>query len=286
MIENDAVIVGKFNGVAITQLPHDLYIPPDALEIYLDTFEGPLDLLLYLIRKNNMDILNIPIAEITHQYLIYVELMKVHHLELAAEYLVMAAMLAEIKSRFLLPRHEEATEEEDPRAQLIRRLQEYERIKTAAEKLENMPRLGRDFFSITLPLPTHSPKSAPLVLDLPELLDAFLAVLKRSDIMATHKVEKEALSVRERMSHVLDLINREKFIPFQSCFNIEEGRIGIVVSFLALLELLRLGLIDIVQSEPFAPIHIRAVMSEEEGATIDVEINALESVDEYEAKVV
>lgn len=284
VIDNAPGFFGKVNGVAITQLPDDLYIPPDALEVYLEAFEGPLDLLLYLIRKNNVDILNIPIAEITHQYLTYVELMKVLHLELAAEYLVMAAMLAEIKSRLLLPRHEEATEEEDPRALLIRRLQEYERIKEAAEKLEAMPRLGRDFFSVAIPLPTVASKPAPLVLELPDLLDAFLAVLKRSDIMATHKVEKESLSIRERMSHVLDLINREKFIPFQACFDVSEGRMGVVVSFIAMLELLRLGLIDIVQSEPFGPIHIRAVVSAEDEETVLAEESVLETVDEYDTK--
>lgn len=283
-IETADSVFGKYNGVAITHLPEDLYIPPDALQVYLEAFEGPLDLLLYLIRKSNVDILNIPIAEITRQYLVYVELMKVLHLELAAEYLVMAAMLAEIKSRLLLPRHADAPEEEeDPRAALIRRLQEYERIKDAAERLESMPRLGRDFFNVALPLPPVVAKTTPMELDLSELLDAFIAVLKRSDIMATHKVEKEALSVRERMSHVLDLINREKFIPFQACFDPEEGRMGVVVSFIAMLELLRLGLIDIVQSEPFSPIHIRAVFSSEDEEMAVVEQTALESVDEYGA---
>lgn len=279
-------VLGEYNGVAITQLPHDLYVPPDALEVYLETFHGPLDLLLYLIRKNNVDILNIPIAEITRQYLTYVEAMKALHLELAAEYLVMAATLAEIKSRLLLPRHEESSEEADPRAELIRRLQEYERIKAAAEDLEAMPRLGRDTFSVTLALPQVAPKkSAPMVMAMPDLLEAFLAVLKRSDMMATHKVAKETLSVRERMSHVLELINREKFIPFQACFNVEEGRMGVVVSFLALLELLRLKFIDMVQSEPFAPIYLKANEEDETDVSLGEPEQALETVEEYDNTV-
>lgn len=278
-------ILGQVNGVPITKLPDDLYIPPDALEVYLETFQGPLDLLLYLIRKNNVDILNIPIAKITHQYLVYVELMKALHLELAAEYLVMAATLAEIKSRLLLPRHEEVSEEADPRAELIRRLQEYERIKAAAEDLEALPRLGRDVFSVTLPLPQVAPKVAPMVLELPDLLEAFLAVLKRSEIMATHKVAKETLSIRERMSHILDLINREQFIPFQACFDVEEGRMGVVVSFIAILELLRLKFIDVVQSEPFAPIYIKSNETDEQDEAAD-SAQVLDDVEEYENTVV
>jgi segregation and condensation protein A len=252
-------VLAKVNGVAMTQLPQDLYIPPDALEVFLEAFEGPLDLLLYLIRKNNVDILNIPMAQITQQYLIYVELMKELHLELAAEYLVMAAMLAEIKSRMLLPRHEEVTDEEDPRAQLIRRLQEYERFKQAAEQIEAMPRLGRDVFAIHAHIPTLAAEPQRLELDLTELLSAFLDILKRSELMATHEVKREQLSVRERMSRILDVITESSFISFQDCFDITEGRMGVVVSFLAILELLRLSLVDIVQAEIFGPIHLRAV---------------------------
>jgi segregation and condensation protein A len=263
--ESELAIFAKVNGVAMTNLPEDLYIPPDALEVFLDAFEGPLDLLLYLIRKNNLDILNIPIAEITHQYMEYVDLMKDLHLELAADYLVMAAMLAEIKSRLLLPRSEEAlAEEEDPRAELIRRLQEYERFKQAAENLEKLPRLDRDIFTNTAFVP---PVTATTIvrqaIPLTELLSAFLDVLKRSELMATHKVQRETLSVRERMSSVLDLLKARRFVAFQACFNLEEGRIGVVVSFIAVLELLRLGLIDIVQTELYGPIHLKVVAHDE-----------------------
>jgi len=256
-------VLAMINGVALTELPEDLYIPPDALEVFLEAFEGPLDLLLYLIRKSNLDILNIPIATITHQYMEYVDLMKDLRLELAADYLVMAAMLAEIKSRMLLPRSEETPEEEDPRAQLVRRLQEYERFKQAAEQIDQLPRLGREIILGKTVLPTiETPASKPQI-DLSELLGAFLEVLKRSELLATHKVQKEPLSVRERMSRVLDLVNTKHFIPFHDCFNLEEGRLGVVVSFLAILELLRLGVIDIVQAEPYSQIHLKAVMHEE-----------------------
>lgn len=257
---DDAHILAKVNGVALTQLPEDLYIPPGALEVFLEAFEGPLDLLLYLIRKNNLDILNIPIAQITHQYVEYVELMKDLHLELAADYLVMAAMLAEIKSRMLLPRSQEVAEEEDPRAELIRRLQEYERFKQAAEKLDLLPRLGRDIIThhVYTP-PVELPLAKPQIA-LSELLSAFMDVLKRSELLATHTIHKEPLSVRERMSRVLELVNaRPFFVAFHECFNLAEGRIGVVVSFLAILELLKLGLIDIVQAEVYGPIHVKAV---------------------------
>lgn len=261
---NASEFIARFNGIAITELPSDLYIPPDALEIFLEAFEGPLDLLLYLIRKNNLDILNIPIAEITHQYMEYVELMKDIQLELAADYLVMAAMLAEIKSRMLLPRVETSEGEEiDPRADLIRRLQEYERFKKAAEQLEEMPRLGKDIFTQAVNVPQITAPTVRPQLDLPELLGAFLDILKRSELLATHKVQKEALSVRERMSQVLELVNQNHFISFSKCFTLEEGRIGVVVSFIAILELLRLGLIDIVQAELYGPIHLKAVVHDE-----------------------
>lgn len=254
----------RVNGVDFTDLPDDLYIPPDALEVFLDAFEGPLDLLLYLIRKNNMDILDIPVAQITHQYMEYVELMKDLHLELAADYLVMAAMLAEIKSRMLLPRVETPEGEEiDPRADLIRRLQEYERFKHAAEQIERLPRMHRDIFTNAITVPTvELPLTRPPI-DLSELLGAFLVVLKRSDLMATHKVERETLSIRERMSIILERISEARFIAFSDCFTLEEGRIGVVVSFIATLELLRLGLIDIVQAVPFGPIHLKVVVQDE-----------------------
>lgn len=255
----DPNIIAVVNGVAFTKLPEDLYIPPDALEVFLETFEGPLDLLLYLIRKSNLDILNIPIAEITHQYMQYVDLMKDLRLELAADYLVMAAMLAEIKSRMLLPRHEDAAEEDDPRAELIRRLQEYERFKKAAEDLESLPRLGREIFSKAVFIPTVTVPQAKPEVSLDDLLDAFLDVLKRSELMATHLVQREPLSVRERMSQVLEKITERGYMPFSACFTLEEGRLGVVVSFLAILELLRLGLIDIVQTGLFSPIHLKGV---------------------------
>ncbi len=255
--------VALVNGVGLMKMPEDLYIPPDALEVFLDAFAGPLDLLLYLIRKQNFDILNIPIAAITHQYMEYVDLMKDLKLELAAEYLVMAAMLAEIKSRMLLPRSEDAPEEEDPRAELVRRLQEYERFKIVAEQIDALPRLGRDTFSGSADVPKVIFTAPKPEIDLSELLGAFMDILKRSELLATHKVEREALSVRERMSSLLELVNANRFISFYDCFTISEGRLGVVVSFLAMLELLRLGAIDIVQSEPFGPIHVKVVDHEE-----------------------
>ncbi len=254
--EKSPEVLAKYQGVPMLSLPDDLYIPPDALEVFLDAFEGPLDLLLYLIRKNNLDILNIPIADITRQYIEYVEIMKEIRLELAADYLVMAATLAEIKSRMLLPRSEEAKEEEDPRAELVRRLQEYERIKHAAERLEQLPRMGRDIFSHQLFVPDLIVPKAPPKVELAELLSAFVDILKRSELLATHRVSKEALSVRERMSLILEKVNAVKFIAFHECFDLTEGRLGVVVSFIAILELMKIGLIDIVQTEAFGPIHV------------------------------
>lgn len=258
-IEHDPNIIAMVNGIALLKLPDDLFIPPDALEVFLETFEGPLDLLLYLIRKNNLDILNIPVAEITHQFMQYVEIMKDLRLELAADYLVMAAMLAEIKSRMLLPRREDAPEEEDPRAELIRRLQEYERFKKAAQDIEQLPRLGREIFTHAVAIPTLTVPQAKPEVSMQDLLDAFLDILKRTDLIATHKVQLEPLSVRERMSAVLEKITQRGYMPFGECFSPEEGRLGVVVSFLAILELLRLGLIDIVQTEAFSPIHLKGI---------------------------
>ncbi|MBS0290075.1 MAG: segregation/condensation protein A [Proteobacteria bacterium] len=282
-------VFGKVNGVAILQLPEDLYIPPDALEVFLEAFEGPLDLLLYLIRKNNLDILNIPIAQITYQYMQYVELMKEIRLELAADYLVMSAVLAEIKSRMLLPRSPDAPEEADPRAELVRRLQEYERIKHAAEQLELLPRMGRDIFPQQVFVPEiEVTKTIPKV-ELSELLAAFIDILKRSELLATHKVAKEALSVRERMSIILDMINTSRVVEFHQCFNLSEGRLGVVVSFLAILELLKIGLIDIVQTEEYGPIHITQCNIVFEGQATNEQFakhkensqTMLASVDEY-----
>jgi segregation and condensation protein A len=247
-------------GEAVTAMPLDLYIPPDALEVILETFEGPLDLLLYLIRKQNLDILDIPIAEITRQYMAYVELMQSARLELAAEYLLMAAMLAEIKSRMLLPRPSEGeNEEEDPRAQLIRRLQEYERYRKAAEEIENRPRVGREIYLAVVECDDKPVKRVEPNVTLFEMLDAFRSVLQRAEMYRHHRVLMEALSVRERMTQILGRISAEHFLSFESLFDVKEGRIGVVVTFMAVLELLKESLLVLVQNEPFAPIHVKAV---------------------------
>ncbi|CAD5109689.1 segregation and condensation protein A [Zestomonas carbonaria] len=246
-------------GQAVTELPLDLYIPPDALEVFLEAFEGPLDLLLYLIRKQNIDILDIPVAEITRQYMGYVELMKSVRLELAAEYLVMAAMLAEIKSRMLLPRSAEAgEEEEDPRAELIRRLQEYERYKQAAEDLDELPRVGRDIVVPRLDAPEARARKLLPQVSLEELLVSMAEVLRRADMFESHHVTREALSTRERMSEVLERLKGGGFVPFVELFRAEEGRLGVVVTFMAVLELIKESLAELVQNEPFAAIHVRA----------------------------
>ncbi len=256
-------------GEPYTELPKDLYIPPDALEVFLDTFEGPLDLLLYLIRRQNLDILDIPILTITRQYMEYVELMKAMRLELAAEYLVMAAMLAEIKSRMLLPRPEQSDDDEDhdPRAELVRRLQEYERYKQAAEDLDAMPRVERDIAQAVVPVEgLQTVRSEPRV-GLDELLEAFRDVLRRADMFASHHVEREPLSVRERMSWVLEQLDGAQYVEFASLFPVEEGRAGVVVTLLALLELLKDTLVELVQNEAFAPIHVRVVQNAGEEST-------------------
>jgi segregation and condensation protein A len=247
------------HGKAYTQLPQDLYIPPDALEVFLEAFEGPLDLLLYLIRRQNIDILDINVSEITSQYMAYVDLMEAHQFELAAEYLVMAAMLAEIKSRMLLPRSsEEHEEEEDPRASLIRRLQEYERFKQAAVDLDQVPRVSRDVFPVTAAGPDRSLMRLDPDVELQELLLALSEVLRRADMFESHHVSKEKLSTRERMAQVLDTLAHQHFVPFVSLFKAEEGRLGVVVTFLAVMELIKESLVEIVQSESFAPIHVKA----------------------------
>jgi len=246
-------------GEAVTELPLDLYIPPDALEVFLEAFEGPLDLLLYLIRKQNIDILDIPVAEITKQYMGYVELMKSVRLELAAEYLVMAAMLAEIKSRMLLPRSAEAEEEEDdPRAELIRRLQEYERFKAAAEGIDELPRVGRDVTVPKLDAPEARARKLLPDVSLEEVLLSMAEVLRRADMFESHQVTREALSTRERMSEVLERLKGGAFVPFVELFAAEEGRLGVVVTFMAVLELIKESLVELVQNEPFAAIHVRA----------------------------
>lgn len=246
-------------GTAVTSLPQDLYIPPDALEVILESFEGPLDLLLYLIKRQNLDILDIPIAAITHQYMKYIDLMEDLRLELAAEYLVMAAMLAEIKSRMLLPRPADAEgEEEDPRAELVRRLQEYERYKQAAEDLDALPQVGRDVFPASAPAPERQQfKSHPDV-DLKELLLAFRDVMKRAAMFTHHHVQMEPLSVRERMTAVLSRVTADSFVEFHSLFTVEEGRMGVVVTLLAVLELIKESLLELVQAEAFGPLYVKA----------------------------
>ncbi|HEY8330058.1 MAG TPA: ScpA family protein [Pseudomonas sp.] len=235
-----------------------MYIPPDALEVFLEAFEGPLDLLLYLIRKQNIDILDIPVAEITRQYMGYVELMKSVHLELAAEYLVMAAMLAEIKSRMLLPRSSEAVDdEEDPRAELIRRLQEYERFKQAAEELDALPRLGRDLHTVLLPAPEARARTLLPEVSLDEVLLAMAEVMRRAELFESHQVTRELLSTRDRMSDVLARLQGGGFVAFIALFTVEEGKLGVVVTFMAILELVKESLVELVQNEPFTPIHVR-----------------------------
>ncbi|MEL7451524.1 MAG: ScpA family protein [Pseudomonadota bacterium] len=249
------------DGEPVTQMPQDLYIPPHALEVFLEAFEGPLDLLLYLIKRQNLDILDIPIAEITHQYAEYIELMTEMQLTLAGEYLLMAAMLAEIKSRLLLPRPTSSDEEEeDPRAELVRRLQEYERYKKAAEDLDTLPRLERDVFSVSVDVLDKTAGKALPQTTLKELVLAFRDVMSRSEMYAHHHIQREPLSVRQRMSDVLANLQGAEFREFTGLFVPEEGRLGVVVTFLAILELIRESLVELVQSEAFAPIHVRAAV--------------------------
>jgi segregation and condensation protein A len=242
------------------QLPKDLYIPPDALEVILEAFEGPLDLLLYLIRRQNLDILDIPIADITEQYINYIQMMQDMRFELAAEYLLMAAMLAEIKSRMLLPRVnvDEEDEEGDPRAELIRRLQEYERFKQAAEDLDELPQLGRDVHSVKVDAPHKNVDLPPPDVDLKEILLALKDVMNRADMFTSHHIQQEPLSLRERMSRVLETVNSSTFTDFTDLFDLAEGRPGVVVTFMATLELIKQQLIELVQNESFGTIHVKA----------------------------
>ncbi len=247
------------DGKAVTEVPQDLYIPPDAMEVFLDRFEGPLDLLLYLIRKQNMDILDIQVAEITEQYVSYIEMMSLAKLDLAAEYLVMAAILAEIKSRMMLPRPvDEDGEEDDPRAQLIRRLQEYERYRSAAEDLDRLPRIGREIFPAVVDADIEKTEQAEPDVSLFELLDAFRNVLTRMDQTRRHQVAEAGLSMRERMTQVLERISPDHYTALESLFDANEGREGVVVTFIALLELLKERTIVLIQNEPYAPIHVKA----------------------------
>ena len=256
----------KVLGEEVTELPQDLYIPPGALRVFMETFEGPLDLLLYLIKKQNLDILNIPVAEITAQYVQYVDLMRELHIDLASEYLVMAAMLAEIKSRLLLPRPEKLEEEgEDPRAELIRRLQEYERFKQAAEDLDQLEREERDVFVADANPPKMELAVAHPEVSLEQVLAAFRDVIKRARLYTDHTISREVLSIRERMSIVLDKIVTKEFTSFCHFFDEKEGKMGVVVTFIAILELLRLKQIEFVQHQEFAPIYVKSIEGEKEG---------------------
>jgi len=255
---NAAIIV---NGERLEKWPEDLYIPPDALEVFLETFQGPLDLLLYLIRKQNLDILDIPVALITRQYMEYVELMRKFRLDLAAEYLVMAAMLAEIKSRMLLPRptHETEGEEEDPRAALVRRLQEYERFDRAALALDSRPRVERELYLASAHFDDPAPVRVESRASWNDLVNAFRNVLERSERNQNWTVGRETLTVREKMSHILDRLSQAGFMCFEELFDISEGRQGLIVSFMAILELVRDDMLIIMQNEPFAAIHVKSV---------------------------
>ena len=250
------------DGEPVTALPQDLYIPPYALQVFLEAFEGPLDLLLYLIRRQNIDILDIPIAEITQQYVQYIEMMSELQLELAGEYLVMAAMLAEIKSRMLLPRPQaEDEEEDDPRAELVRRLQEYERFKKAAQGISDLPRLERDTFVASADAPERKVVTKLPDVTLKELLLAFHDVLKRAEMYSNLHLQREPLSVRQRMSEILARVNANAFAGFADLFDPEEGRMGVAVTFIAILELLRESVIEVVQAEEYSAIHVRAASS-------------------------
>lgn len=254
-------------GESLTELPRDLYIPPVALKVFLDTFEGPLDLLLYLIRKQNLNILDVPIADITDQYVNYINLMKELELELAGEYLLMAAMLAEIKSKMLLPLFEEVEDEEDPRAELVRRLLEYERYRKASEELNKLKRLERDVF-VTGVESSHLAQPIELPdISLQELLLSFQEVLKRAEMFTTLHVLKEPLSVRERMTTILEKLKNKDFLDFTELFDLEEQKTGLVVTFLAILELMKESLIEIVQTKAYGIIHVKALLSDNETNT-------------------
>lgn len=253
----DGKVVAIVRGRELRRLPTDLYIPPDALAVILETFEGPLDLLLYLIRRQNLDILEISVSAVTDQYINYIELMAALELDLAGEYLLMAATLAEIKSRLLLPRAaEDDEEEEDPRAELVRRLREYERFKEAAERLDRLPRLERDTHLAHASRPEPVARRAQPAVALDELLDAFAAAMARAELSSDHTIEQEPLSVRERMTDVLARVN-EGFVTFTELLDASEGRRGIVVTFLALMQLLQEALVEVVQTREYGPIHVR-----------------------------
>lgn len=256
-------------GQPVLEVPKDLYIPPDALEVILEAFEGPLDLLLYLIRRQNLDILDIPVAEITRQYVDYIQAMHEMRFELAAEYLVMAAILAEIKSRMLLPRPpSEDGEEDDPRADLVRRLQEYERYKQAAEDLDAIPRLERDTSVAQAHVPERHVHREPPQIDLREMLLALHDVLKRAELFTQHAIKRDALSVRQRMGELLESLADGAFHRFETLFTAEEGKLGVVVTFLGLLTLAKEQLVEIVQEAPMAPIYVKSLAGSDEATEI------------------
>ncbi len=254
----DQVALARLYGEPLFAMPHDLYIPPDALQVFLEAFEGPLDLLLYLIRKQNFNILDIPMAGLTRQYLVYVDEIRAHNLELAAEYLLMAAMLIEIKSRMLLPPKKTVggEEPEDPRAELVRRLQEYEQIKLAAARLNELPQLGRDVLRAQVVIEQSLAPRFPDV-NVADLQEAWRDILKRAKLVQHHKISRAELSVREHMSIVLRHLQGRKFVEFEQLFDPSKGVPVLVVTFIALLELAKETLVDITQAEAFAPIYVR-----------------------------
>jgi len=258
----DHVAVARLYGEPLFQLPQDLYIPPDALEVFLEAFQGPLDLLLYLIRKQNFNILDIPLADVTRQYLTYVDQIRSRNLELASEYLLMAAMLIEIKSRMLLPpkKTDDGQEPEDPRAELVRRLLEYEQMKLAAARLDQLPVLGRDFLRAQVTIEQSLKPRFPDV-DVDELREAWAEILKRAKLNQHHKISREELSVREHMSIVLRTLQGQRFVTFEDLFDTRRGPQVVVVTFIAMLELAREHLIEITQAEAFAPIYVRLAYS-------------------------
>ena len=256
---NDMSIV--FNGKTITDIPEDLFIPPEALRVIIEQFEGPLDLLLYLIKKQNIDVVDIPILPITNQYVEYINMMQEMQFELASDYLVMASTLAEIKSRMLVPNETEDEDEEDPRANLIKRLMEYQKYKNLSEQLDEIPRLNRDTFIVSKIFANIEKQDTMPMIDLEELEIAFQEVLKRAEIFASHDIQSEVLSVRERMSSILDIINKNGTIKFIDCFTYQEGRMGAIVTFLAILELAKESLIDIVQNQDYSMIYLQSITS-------------------------
>ena len=264
MLDNQQQALARVYDEFITQVPDDLYIPPDALAVFLEAFEGPLDLLLYLIRKQNLDILDIPIAEITRQYISYIELMQELNIDLAAEYLLMAALLAEIKSRLLLPKPKNPeAEEDDPRAELIRRLQEYERFKKAAEDLGDLPQEGRDIFLTHVEPPVRELLATePFVGDFSLLLEAMRDVLQRAQLQKSHVIAEEGLSLEQRFKEVLARLASGETVIFYELFSVKEGRLGVVVTFMAILELLKQKMIELVQDSVFAPIYVRQYAEE------------------------